>query len=192
MKILNVRFWLLFIIFSCNSNKNNNRNLLVLGNEKDTALKKVAQAISKERFFDSCSSLLMSEGGIQVLPNKSKDSTGLLCYLNYYGQEKSYEIILVYKGGVENRKKVGYNLIADIFQKGCANMFEDFDCYSFVLPMLDPEPLLGTNKSNINFPVTVKVFKRLQLDDWEFLNSIKVKSLKDFSELQFTTIYKLK
>jgi hypothetical protein len=130
-------------------------------------------------------------GSLQV-KNASKDSTGFFGFFDNYKEPNTYEIIFVYKGGVQKRKGLaGFDTIRPRFLEGCNNNFMDFDCYAFVLPMRDPEKQDDVDAMNIDFPVMVKAYKRIGNDNWRFVKVLKVKSYDEYTMLQFKTIYGL-
>jgi hypothetical protein len=140
-------------------------------------------------FFKHCDQLMdgSSVGGLQGTDH-SIDSTGSFCFLDNY-ENKSFEIILIVKGGPQKRAALGPEKISKMFHNGCQNTFNDFDCFAFVYPQRDPEKQEDMHDMNIDFPVVVKAYKRIDNDNWKYIKTVKAKTFEDFSEFQFKTIY---
>ena len=132
-----------------------------------------------------------SFGSLQGLDRKRKDSASNLCFAAYYKPTVPYEIIFVYKASVEERKTHGYPLIPKAFDKGCSNLYADFNCFAFVLKMKDPSLQDDPNFNAYSFPSLVKIYKRITGDEWSFLQQVTVKSYSEYRKLQFSTIYGL-
>lgn len=141
-------------------------------------------------FLSNCKSFRMHQGALQGT-NADKDSINYLCFSECYDCPETYKIIFVRKGGVEYRKSVGYKPIWEEFLKSCSNNFSDFDCFAFVLPMRDPEKQEDIHAMNIDFPVTVRAYKRISLDNWQQVKVLKVNTFEEYAALQFATIYGL-
>lgn len=146
--------------------------------------------INSVHFLGNCLEL-MSNSSVGSLAeiDKDKDSTGYLCFADCYDCKESYEIIFVYKGGVSVRKRLGFEGVSKEFDNGCNNNFKNFDCFAFVNPMRDPDKQKDEHAMNIDFPVTVKIYKRITGDTWEFVKKIKVKSFEEYQLVRFKTIY---
>jgi len=130
-------------------------------------------------------------GGLQGLPSKiSRDSTGFLCFASCFECKETYDIVFAYKGGIPKRIKMGYETLSKIFFNSCDNYYKDFDCFSFVLPITDPEKLEDTHDSPYHFPCTVKVYQRVVDDKWKFLKTLKINTFEQYSKLRFETIYR--
>lgn len=143
-------------------------------------------------FFQNCEDLKAhsSIGALQLI-KVSKDSAGLFCFAACYDCKETYEIVFNYKCSVEERNMLGLKGIESAFDSGCSNNFNKFDCYAFVTPMIDPDKQKDVHALNINFPTTVKIYKRIFDDRWELKKKIKVKSIKEYIMLQFKTIYEI-
>jgi hypothetical protein len=131
-------------------------------------------------------------GTLQGLHQRGADSTANLCFSAYYDVKPTYEIIFLYKGGVERRKALGDKAVSDIFFKACKDQYRDFDCFTFVLPLKDPEKMEDMHASNYIFPCKVKVYRRITEDAWQSLGEHSISTYKQYRELQFRTIYGLK
>lgn len=127
-------------------------------------------------------------GALQIA-NTTNDSANYLCFAACYDCPESYEIIFIYTGGIEIRKTVGYDSLSKRFEDGCNNNFSAFDCFAFVLPMRDPEKQEDIHAMNIYFPVIVKVYKRVKIDSWRYIKTVKANNFKEYVTLQFKTIY---
>ena len=148
--------------------------------------------LSNVSFLKDCSKWNgTSFGALQGLDPKRKDSVNNLCFAGYYKVPIPYEIIFVYKASVEKRNQLGYPLIPKDFDKGCGNLYADFNCFAFVLKMKDPTLLDDPNVSRYSFPTSVKLYKRITGDQWSFLQQVTVKSYSEYRKLQFKTIYGL-
>ena len=160
-------------------------------NKRTKIINKTVSTVDTTGFFKNCEQLMngSSIGALQGT-NHSDDSTSNLCFLDNY-ENKSFEIILLLKGGIGKRKTVDPSKIVKLFNGGCRNMFTNFDCYAFVLPMRDPQTQIDLNEMNIDFPVTVKSYRRITSDNWQFLREFKAKTFRDLSDFQFATIYDL-
>lgn len=55
--------------------------------------------------------------------------------------------------------------------------------------MRDPEKQEDIHAMNINFPVIVRIFKRINNHNWQFIESTEVKTFENYAALQFKTIY---
>ena len=185
----------LLILISCNnltsenkasSNKDSNNlgNLAVSEengmNSKDTA-----------GFFSNCQKWTGSSMGFLQEVEASKDSLGPFCFYECYDCKETFEIIFVYKD-VKKRGQANHDFIWNEYEKGCVNIFSNFECFAFVYPMRDPDKQKDVHAMNIDFPITVRVYERNTGDNWKFLKKIKVKTFKELSLLQFKTIYRLK
>ncbi len=184
------RCLLVVLIASCNSESSSNKITV-----SDSLIKRIAvklQITDSVHFFNNCSELMngSSSGGIQGV-NTSKDSTGYFCFVECFDCKESYEVVLSYKGGIEKRKFIGYQKIEASFNSGCQNLFNDFDCFAFVLKMRDPEKQKDMHAMNIDFPVNVKIYKRISGDTWQFIKKIKAKSFEEYSRAELNTIYGL-
>jgi len=131
-------------------------------------------------------------GTLQDLPKRGADSTANLCFSAYYDVKPTYEIIFLYKGGVERRKAMGDKAVSDNFFKGCKNQYRDFDCFTFVLPLKDPQKMEDMHASNYVFPCKVKIYRRITEDSWQSLGEYSVRTYKQYREIQFRAIYGLK
>ena len=127
-------------------------------------------------------------GALQVA-NAINDSSSNLCFAGCYSCKETYEIIFAYKGGIEIRNSMGYDSLDKIFEKGCYNNFLEFNCFAFVCPMRDPEKQDDIHEMNIDFPVIVRVYRRIENDNWQYIKTKKVKTFEDYTALQFNTIY---
>jgi len=141
-------------------------------------------------FLSNCKLLMMRSyvGALQIA-TAINDSSSYLGFAACYSCKESYEIIFVYKGGNEIRKSIGYDSLGKIFEKGCYNNFSEFNCFAFVLPMRDPEKQEDIHAMSIDFPVIVRVYKRIESDHWEYIKTKKVETFGDYTALQFKTIY---
>ncbi|MGN6602614.1 MAG: hypothetical protein ACTHK8_09195 [Ginsengibacter sp.] len=140
-------------------------------------------------FFENCEQLMdgSSVGNLQGTDH-SNDSTGNLCFFDNY-ENQSFEIILLLKGGPAKRADVGPEKISKMFHNGYQNTFNQFDCFAFVFPQRDPDKQQDVHDMNIDFPVVVKAYKRIDNDNWKYIRTVKEKAFEDFSEFQFETIY---
>jgi hypothetical protein len=158
-------------------------NNMALSSHKDTG---------RVKFFERCDLLLESQGALQgVLPKVSEDSTGYFCFLERYNGDQSFEIILSYKGGVKKRKELGYNGLSKLFLEGCKSKYPDFDCYAFVLKIKNPNDQEDIHQSEIQYPVDVIVYRRIESDNWDLITKKKIKNWTEYSKLRFNTVYNL-
>lgn len=141
-------------------------------------------------FLGNCKKLLKhrSVGYLQGT-TISKDSTGLFGFFDSYDSPLTYEIIFVAKGGIKSRSLDSISSVDEKLDKGCDNNFSDFDCYAFVYPMRDPEKQDDMHAMNIDFPVNVKAYIKVEGDNWRLVKQIKTNSFKEFSKFQFDVIY---
>ena len=123
--------------------------------------------------------------------NHSFDSVNCFGFGECYCS-KSYEIIFLYKD-LKTRKALGDDIVGDIFFKKqqMIDTFKDFECYSFVYPQRDPEMQDDIHEMNVDFPVDVIAYKRIN-KQWIYKGRIKAKSFEALSEFQFKIIYGLK
>lgn len=196
MKKFILKFIIVLFILSCTSSPSSKiDNTKLRNSQKDSNLSKGISlshiATNDTTGFLSNCKLLMTrsyEGALQV-ESAINDSVSYLCFAACYSCKKSYEIIFVYKGEIEIRKSMGYDSLGKIFEKGCYNNFSKFNCFAFMLPMLDPEKQEDIHAMNIDFPVIVRVYKRIENDNWQYIKTKKVKTFEDYTALQFNTIY---
>jgi hypothetical protein len=191
MRILIVLFLSLLVIAACNySNSDRNVDKQKAAVNKPIAnSQKAALSIDTTGFLSDCKKLSgVSIGGLQYSP-ASRDSTGFMGFTACYSCTNTYEIVFVLKGGVAHRKAIGYLGLEKYIDRGCDNKYLDFDCYVFQAPMRDPEKQDDIHAVNMDFPLRVKVYKRIDGDNWHFIQAVKVDSLTDYLKLQFNTIY---
>jgi hypothetical protein len=115
------------------------------------------------------------EGYLQAL-ERSKDSLGPFFFYESYNTGASFELIFV-------PKEKGKNW--DDYQNGCANQYRDFDIYSFVYPLRDPDKQKDVHQINIDFPVSVRLFRRDSADLWQYKGVRTARSLSELTELEF-------
>lgn len=161
---------------------------------KDEAIKDIGfekeQNSDSVTFFSNCSKLMSRswQGALQA-SNHERDSIHYLCFAACYDCAKTFEIVFLYGNSVSERKKLGYDGIWKIFQNGCSSFFSGFDCYAFVVRMKDPETLEDIHETNMAFPLSVEIYKRVQNDSWRFIKIDTVKDLESYQELRFKSIY---
>ena len=129
-----------------------------------------------------------SIGGIQDT-TADRDSSGYMGFYPCYSCKDSYEIIFALKGGKKARIEAGWDGIEKKFDAGCANNFVEFECYSFVTPMRDPEKQPDMHALNIDFPTTVKIYKRITGNNWRFISNKKIKTVNDYCSMQLAFVY---
>ncbi|HVV53985.1 MAG TPA: hypothetical protein VHC47_01600 [Mucilaginibacter sp.] len=142
------------------------------------------------RFFQDCKMMRKKHyiGGIQGT-NAGRDSTGFIAFFPCYACHDTYEILFVHKGGLKQRKTLGYDGIEKDFLSGCNDSFSKFDCFAFVVPMRDPEKQSDMHALNMDFPTTVKVYERINGNKWEFIKEQHVKTFQEYGRLQLNVIY---
>ena len=198
MKIKIVLFVLYLLCFAASCTNNvPDISSTVSNNKIDssfTSKKELKRNIDTFHFINNCSELIANKsiGAIQGT-NHGKDSVGYFCIADcYVSKDKgSYEIIFSYKGGIVKRKTLGYDGLSKNYDEGCANNFINFDCFAFVIPMRDPDKQKDEHAMNIDFPNIVKIYRRIENDNWVFLKRVKVNSFEEYSEQQFKIIYGL-
>jgi hypothetical protein len=133
-----------------------------------------------------------SAGGLQGT-NHSPDSTFYLCFADFYNCKETYTIIFLYKD-FATRNTLGNDPIDKIFfdSEIGKDTFNDFQCYAFVYPKIDPEIQDDIHKSTIGYPVIVRSYKRVGRTTWKFIAKKTAKNFHEFSEFEFRTIYGLK
>jgi len=119
-----------------------------------------------------------------------KDSLGPFCYYECYDCKKTFEIIFVYKDFTQ-RQNVDHDSLFYYFKAGCNDKFKNFQCFAFVYPFKNPDKQKNVHDMNIDFPVSVKIYERITDDEWKFVRLDRVKNFKEFSKLQFNSVYKL-
>jgi hypothetical protein len=184
----------MFILMGCNPRGNNKR-----GNVDSQVTKKSDNKVSKKPdtltvdttgLLIDCKVLFRKSyiGGLQGT-SSTKDSTGYMCFMDCYVCPNTYEIVFAYKEGVKSRKALGYEGLGKYFDAGCDNSFANFDCFAFVLPLVDPEKQKDMHALNMSFPIKVKIYKRIMADNWHLINEVNVNSFEEYGSLQFKTIY---
>jgi len=128
-----------------------------------------------------------SHGALQGTKH-SEDSTGYLGFADVFCKNP-YEVIFLYKD-LQTRKKMGYNVLSQIFlQKELGkDDYSDFNCFVFVYPHRDPEKQKDVDAMNIDFPVTVLAYKKVG-NTWKFVSKTKAATFEKFSEFQFRVLY---
>lgn len=150
-------------------------------------------AIDKSvHFFGNCDSfykrLTSTEGYLQMVDGGPDfDSTGPFVCAECYESGKSFEVYFAYRGAFRDRKPHEDSLMYHT-EDSCANGFRSFNCFAFVLPMVDPDQL-PDDSMNITFPVSVKVYSRLRADQWTFVKKVQIDSFPQYTRLVFNTIY---
>ncbi|WP_439694705.1 hypothetical protein ACFGVS_16035 [Mucilaginibacter sp. AW1-7] len=144
-------------------------------------------------FLNDCSYLLHNGSYIGSLQgvNSSRDSLANLCFAYNFKAKETYEVMFVFKGGLAKRSEVGTDSIKKVFYNGCENNFQDFDCFTFIHPINDPDKIDPNDVDN-GFPAMVKIFKRISPYKWKFLDSQRLKSFSEYSNLRFRLIYEKK
>ncbi|SEN39219.1 hypothetical protein SAMN04488505_11041 [Chitinophaga rupis] len=159
--------------------------------KSDTLTDKDKQWFDTTGFLSNCSPFMKSAYvGVLQGTNASRDSIFNLCFAPCYDCPETYEIIFVYKGGVRERKLMDYKIMEDIFRKGCGNHFSEFDCFAFVVPIRDPEKQDDMHALNMDFPLEVKVYSRIEGDKWRKVIARRVNSFEEYGDLQLNVIYK--
>jgi hypothetical protein len=188
-------YCLIFLVFTLNScnisskydeNKKTDSAIIIKAQTKILT----AENPDTINFFKDCEKLMKRswQGGLQGT-NRSRDSVGYLCFSACYDCHETYEMIFVYKGGVERRKLLGYDSIRSSFKSGCNNSFKDFDCFVFVIPMKDPEKQDDIHKTRYTFPSKVKIYKLVDSANWKPLEITSVNNFQAYGDLRFKTIY---
>lgn len=108
-----------------------------------------------------------------------------------YECPQTYKIIFIYKTGITERSTMDYTIIRKALRMGCENNFIDFNCVAFVAPMRDPEKQEDMHDLNMDFPLTVKAYRRVEADNWKEVGVKTVKSFEEYANFQFKTIYGL-
>ncbi|KAB2892936.1 MAG: hypothetical protein F9K28_10710 [Bacteroidetes bacterium] len=134
---------------------------------------------------------VLSQGSLMATWH-SADSTSNLGFIDYYGCDTTYEIILVY-GDVRSRTELGLDSLANVLfdENQKRLLYESFDCYSFVYRQLDPYDL-AEGESEVSFPLSVVAYKRAVEDTWVKMTAEIVDNLAELAEYQFNTIYSSK
>jgi hypothetical protein len=160
---------------------------------KNKNLSASAKIYDTTNFFNDCLKL-MNNSYIGSLTGivRGKDSINFLCFADCYDCKRSYEIVFVRKGGVLKRKSLGIDKISDDFYKGCNNDFVNFDCVAFVNPMRNPDMQKDPHAMNIDFPVTMNIYVRLENNTWQFIKSITVRTFEEYQTERFKAIYNIK
>lgn len=144
-------------------------------------------------FFKHCMDLLESQAGLghlqDVEGHPTFDSTGPFYSVACYHCKESYEVYFDLKGGFAERNTISEDSIWRLAGRGCQNLFSAFNCYAFVLPMRNPDEQDDEHAMNIDFPVIVKVYKRINLDNWRFVKKVHISTFSKYSRLIFNCIY---
>jgi hypothetical protein len=142
-------------------------------------------------FFLDCQKWSGSSMGYLQEVESSKDSLGPFCFYESYDGKETFEAIFAYKDFVQ-RKNVDQDSVWNSFKNGCSGDFKDFQCFVFAYPMRDPDKQKDIHALNVDFPVTVRVYKRLNMDHWQHLETVKVKAFKELATIQFNALYGIK
>jgi hypothetical protein len=161
------------------------------GAGREPGLRTFISSDSLPHFLKLCDSWDLNATGFLMGIPRGRDSLGHLCFSACYSCQNTFDIIFVLKGGLSRRIKLGDESISKIFTSGCANTFQDFDCYAFVLKMKNPDKMADMHATRYSFPTAVTVYKRIQADNWSLVKKYLVKSYKEYRTLQFNTIYGL-
>lgn len=145
----------------------------------------------------------ITQGAMQGTQH-SDDSTNYMIFSDFYDCNKTYEIIFLYKN-ISLRVKMGYSdslfdsinendlrkyVSVDANSKN--NLLNNFNCFAFIYPQRNPEGQEDVDAMNIDFPITIKAYKRKDKDTWQYQGSKRVATFEEFSEFRFKIIYGLK
>jgi hypothetical protein len=140
-------------------------------------------------FFSNCQELIQhsSLGNLQGV-DASKDSIKNFYFAECFDCKETYQVIFVHKD-IYRRNDEAYELLSKEFNTGCSDYFKNFYCFAFVCPMRDPDKQKDPHALNVDFPTIVRVYKRMNNDNWKFIKESNVMNYKQYALLKFKSIY---
>lgn len=137
-------------------------------------------------FFKNCEELNSSaQWGILQGVDIPRDSLEHLCFAQCFSCSKTFEIVARHPEKAIRESDTLFNY----FNRSCSEFAKPFECFAFVCPMRNPDLQDDPHASNIDFPVDVTVYERIVDDEWRFVKIQRVKSLSEYTNLQYRIIY---
>jgi len=138
-------------------------------------------------FLKGCNEFERAIGSIQGATES--DSIGPYPIADCFIAKETYELLFVPKEEFSIRKKMSFE---DLKKRYFADTsYATFDCYAFVVPMLDPEKQKDMHKDYTQYPSDVKVYKRVRLDSWKLLTKRRINSLSEYARLELDCIFNI-
>lgn len=139
-------------------------------------------------FYRQCSDLQVWYGKLQI--RISADSSEIYPMGECYDSGSSYQLLWVLKESLAERKGLDPDSLTKIHQEDKRNDYQRFNCFAFVIPVIDPDSLSDYHDMNIKFPNRVFIYKRAD-NSWQFIRDQNVKDFEEYTRMMFDLVFSL-